>query len=67
MSSVKVGSLRNPLDCRQAARLMRAGQPVGVYGRSVASIWIDATNEEGVTEVYRIKGAKRTGCPWEWR
>ena len=63
MGAVKVASLLNPDDCRQAARLMREGQPVGVYGRSVASIWVDPTREEGVTAVYRIKGTRRSGMP----
>ena len=63
MSTVKVGSLRNPDDCRKAAGLMREGRPIGVFGRSVASVWVDPTNEEGVAAVYRIKGAKRVGMP----
>jgi hypothetical protein len=63
MEPVKVGSLRDPDDCRRAAQLMHEGSPVGVFGRSVASIWVDATNTAGVAAVYRIKGAKRTGMP----
>jgi hypothetical protein len=63
MSGTRVGSLRNPLDCRQAARMMRDGEPVGVFGRSVASIWIDPSSEAGVAAVYGIKGAKRAGMP----
>lgn len=63
MSGVKTASLRDPAGCCEAAELMRAGKPVGVYGRSVASIWVDPTKEEAVKAVYRIKGARRTGMP----
>ncbi len=63
MGTVKIGSLRNAVDLRQAAGMMRNGLPVGVLGRSVASIWLDAASEEGVAAVYRIKGAQRAGMP----
>jgi hypothetical protein len=63
VETVRVGSLRNADDCRHAALLMRGGRPVGVFGRSVASIWVDPTIDQAVAAVYRIKGDKRTGMP----
>jgi hypothetical protein len=61
MDAVKVGSLRNPADCRQAAQLMRLDRPVGVLGRSVASIWVAPMN--GMCPAWSVKpGATPPAC-----
>ena len=59
----RVGSIKDPAACREAARLVKAGYPVGAFVRSTCAIWVDAENPQGVASIWRIKGTKRAGKP----
>lgn len=59
----RVGSINDLDSCREAARLIKEGYPVGGFVRSTCGIWVDADNPRGVEAILRIKGPKRTGRP----
>src|SRR4051794_16253889 len=63
VTTPRVGSINDPESCREAARLINEGYPVGAFVRTTSTIWTDAGNRRGVDSILSIKGPRRVGKP----
>lgn len=62
--STSTGSIRDVRSCQQAAQLVKAGVPIGLFVRGVCVLWIDGENCAATEAIYRIKGERRVGRPF---
>lgn len=56
-------SIRDGDACRRAAQRLKQGIPIGTYIRGVCGLWADGQREDGLDQLYRIKGERRGSRP----
>lgn len=62
-TNFQVKSLHDPEARLEAARIVKSGEPVGIYNRGVCAIWGDGNNYKFYKKVTTIKGEKRAKRP----
>lgn len=60
---LKVGSLLNIKNRKDAARELARGEIIGIFNRGVCALWFDGGNVKAVEKVSKIKGEKRHSRP----
>lgn len=58
-----VGSVWNKKDREAAAKLLSAGEIIGIFNRGVCALWFDGGNRKSVKKVSTIKGEGRQSRP----